>query len=58
MSTATKDGPWIHAQAQTRIDCDACGPAVEIIRGDNVREIEEAVRKHAREKHGGVDRGY
>jgi hypothetical protein len=48
----------MHSELQTRIDCDKCGPAVEIVRGSNDRKVEEAVRKHAIEKHGGIDRGY
>lgn len=58
MSIATKDGAWLSAQEQTRIDCNKCGPNVATIRGTNDREVDEAIRKHAREKHGGVDSGY
>lgn len=58
MSVATKDGAWISGQEQTRLDCDKCGPAFAIIRGTNEQEIYEAIRIHARDKHGGVDRGH
>lgn len=58
MAYATKGGPRITGQQQTRIDCDQCGPAVAIIRGTNEQEIEDACRKHANDKHGGIDSGY
>lgn len=52
MSTPTEDGAWIHAIPVVEIGCSECGL---VQRGQmNSREVTEAVRKHATEKHRGV----
>lgn len=57
MSIACKnDDAWLSGEVQTALDCNKCG-RIGVIRGDTEREVTEALRKHANEKHGGFWRG-
>ena len=57
MSVHTKGGAWLSITNVARLDCSECG-VVEVTRWPcNDREADELIRKHADEKHRGVNRG-
>lgn len=56
MSVATRDGAWISEVKVTRLDCTKCGTFLTSQHAMNDRETESAIREHAREHHGGIDR--
>lgn len=58
MGWHTKDGDaFISAARVTRIDCSKCGVVTTTKYPTNDREMEDLIRAHAREKHGGINRG-
>lgn len=54
MSVKMKDGAYISAINVTRYDCDKCGPFLTTRWPQNDTEVEDFMRKHAWEKHGGL----
>ena len=58
MGWHTKDGDaFIDAVRVARINCSKCGPVLTTRYPVNDRELEDLIRKHASEKHGGINRG-
>lgn len=54
MSVAMKDGAWVSVTLVARFDCSRCGtPFFTSSHAMNDREIDEKIRQHANEKHGG-----
>lgn len=55
MSMPTKDGAWITASRVVKIECTKCGQVSVSKYPMNDRELDDAIREHARQ-HGGLNR--
>ncbi len=56
MSVATKDGAWMACETIYRFDCTKCGTWFTSKYSMSDYQIESELRKHALEKHGGINR--